>query len=105
MFINKECSPPCVCVCVHACLRACDYCMLLSYRLMMFRNVEELHQEANWPGVSGGSRQKLMEQLQSKSMSHSMYVLTQFTCVSQQETSVLALLSVVPCFISPSTIA
>lgn len=40
----------------------------------MFRNAVELHQEAKWPGVSGGSRQRLMEELQSEYHSlHSVY--------------------------------
>ena len=50
-------------------------CVLMVFRLMMFRNVEELHREANWSGVSGGARQKLMEQLQSEPLrqtSHSL---------------------------------
>ena len=30
----------------------------------MFRDKEELHKIAGWPGVSGGSRQKALEHLQ-----------------------------------------
>lgn len=36
--------------------------VLTSY--MMYKDKEQLHQAAGWCGVSGGARQKLMDQLQ-----------------------------------------
>ena len=97
------CVSLCVFACLHVFLLYTSVCecvtVLFTHRLMMYRNVGELHQEANWPGVSGGSRQKLMEQLQSEShprQNHSLHSAYLCTCVSQQSPGLLALHSLSP---------